>query len=66
MSFERGFVLVLLDEQELRRVFLMDEELVGEAPGLRACRLNERFELLPNVRFLSSAGNSTSDDVQRF
>lgn len=66
MRLERGFVRVLLDEQELRWIFLMDEELVGETPGLRACRLDERFELLPNVRFLSGARNSTSDDVQRF
>ena len=66
MSLERGFVLVLLDEQELRRIFLVDEDLVPQAPWLRARRLDERFELFPNARFLSSARNSTSDDVQRF
>jgi len=44
----------------------MDEKLVGETPGLRTCRLDERFELLVDTGFVSSARNSTSDDVQRF
>ena len=66
MRLERGFVHVLLDEQELRRVFFMDEKLVVETPGLRTCRLDERFELLVDTGFVSSARNSTSDDVQRF
>ena len=66
MRLERGFVHVLLDEQELRRVFFMDEKLVGETPGLSTCRLDERFELLADAGFVTGARNSPSDDVQRF